>query len=65
MDCKIEIGSVIGLVQRLVEVEMSRAALINTPLQRGDLSGTVLPTVSTVSQLPLGEKTVETIAIDQ
>ena len=65
MDCNIEIGSVIGLVQRLVKVDMNCPLLINTPLQRGDLSGAALPTVSTVSQLPRGEKTVETVAIDQ
>ena len=67
MKCRadLEIGSVIGLVQRLVEVDMIRVPLINTPLQRGDLCGAALPTVSTVSQLPRGEKTVETVAIDR
>ena len=39
--------------------------LITTPLQRGVLCGAALPTVLTVSQLPRGEKTVETVAIDQ
>jgi len=63
VDCNIEIGSVVGLVQSLVEVDMIHSPLINTPLQRGDLWGADLPTVSTVSQRPRGAKTVKTVAI--
>ncbi len=65
MNCNIEIGSVIGLGQSLVEVDMIRFPLINTPLQRGVLSGADLPTVSTVSLRPRGAQTVKTVAIDR
>src|SRR5437773_1717433 len=64
VDCNIEIGSVVGLGQSLVEVDMIRSPLINTPLQRGDLWGADLPTVSTVSHRLRGAKTVKTVAID-
>ena len=65
VDCKIEIGSVIGLVQRLVEVDMIRAPLINTPLQRGDLSERGSPNCFNSFTTSAWRKTVKTVAIDQ
>ena len=61
----IEIGSVTGTGQRLVEVDMIRLSLINTPLQRGDLRSADLRTVSTVSRSPQSGKTVETVPTDR
>ena len=54
--CNIEIDSVTGIGQRLVEVDLIRLPLINTPLQRGDLPSADLRTVSTVSRPPQAAK---------
>ena len=63
--CNIEICRVVGLRQSLVEVDMIRFPLINTPLQRGGMWGADLQTVSTVSLRRRGAKTVKTVAIDR
>ena len=52
MAWNIEIDSVTGTGQRLVEVDLIRLPLINTPLQRGVFLSADLRTVSTVSRSP-------------
>ena len=59
MACNIEIDSVTGTGQRLVEVDVIRLPLINTPLQRGDLRSDDLRTVSTVSRPPQAAKALK------
>ena len=62
MACNIEIDSVRGTGQRLVEVDLIRLPLINTPLQRGDLRSANLRTSFTAST---GGKTVKTVGTER